>query len=325
MKRLLETALILFAFLVVSLPYGVYTLNEKGALFYNQNYKNVAYEFLAKDKMSWDEFWKGEGVEVESVTDVMLEDPGAFFSTVIANAVDHLKKDLGFEKGESQLSEGLLLWPIGILFLAGLVLLFFNHPDKRQLSFILFNVLFFGVLLLVFYNERFSLFLIPGYATIACVPLISEKYGAKNLLKNSRAGSILLALLLVWTAIESQSFNSKVIDSAPKDLRMAIEWFDRNGPKNTEGLRISARKPHIGFYTDMKYIPIPYVKNYPDFISKLKEKEVDYLFFGAMEAGTRRPVQALIDPRNAPQSDLKALYYSQNPPFVIYKVLRANK
>jgi 4-amino-4-deoxy-L-arabinose transferase-like glycosyltransferase len=50
---------ILFAgvFLLTFSPWGFYCLSEKGSFFYNENYKNIAFEVYGKEKMSWDEFW----------------------------------------------------------------------------------------------------------------------------------------------------------------------------------------------------------------------------------------------------------------------------
>ena len=59
---------------------------------------------------------------------------------------------------------------------------------------------------------------------------------------------------------------------------------------------------------------------YEELIAKLKENNVDHLYFSTMEAAMRRQFQFLLDSRqNHP--GLQVEVYFENPPAVLYKVL----
>jgi len=89
-------ASIIFAavFLITISPWGFYCLKEKGSFFYNENYKNIAYEVYGKGKISWDDFWFSESSKITSLTEVIFKDTGLFFSTVAANIADHFVNDM---------------------------------------------------------------------------------------------------------------------------------------------------------------------------------------------------------------------------------------
>jgi hypothetical protein len=66
---------------------------------------------------------------------------------------------------------------------------------------------------------------------------------------------------------------------------------------------------------------MPMADSYEEFIKKLKEANVDYLYFGIAEAGLRREFQFLIDPKgNHP--GLEVVVYFKNPPSVLYRVIK---
>lgn len=308
-KRIAASLVTVVVFFAVIAPWGFYCLQEKGSFFFNENYKNIAYEYYAKGKMSWDEFWMGQRFQANSLPGVVMKDPGAFFSKMISNVRSHLKKDLGSLVGSH----------VGVLSIAGFLLLFFNPPSRRQLTYYLFAVLFFGVLLLVFYNERFSMFLIPFYGVLGLQVFSLKNKGLGRLMENTRIGAWLILIIVIWTFLYAFKYNRKQIDAGPQDVLKVAEWIKTNVPGNREKLDITARKPHIAYYAGMNYKRLPYVKSYREFLRKLRKKDIEYIYFGVMEAQTRRPLQFLIDPRKAPP-ELKPVTFFNNPPVVLYKV-----
>jgi hypothetical protein len=147
---------------------SLYLYQEKGTAFFNQNYQNVAYEYYAKPNgISWNDYWyQGERDKFESLRDVIFSDFGGFFSQFVSNVFSHIGQDLG----------SLMGWHIGIFSLIGLILLFYHPPTKFQWAFYLANFLvFWCACLLAFYNERFSMFLIPFYAVFGVNLLYLQK------------------------------------------------------------------------------------------------------------------------------------------------------
>jgi uncharacterized short protein YbdD (DUF466 family) len=88
-----------------------------------------------------------------------------------------------------------------------------------------------------------------------------------------------------------------------------------------KGKIVAARKAHVAYYLGMKFQLMPMADSYDEFIKKLREEHVDYLYFGIAEAGLRREFQYLIDPKkNHP--GLQVVVYFENPPSVLYRVLK---
>ncbi|MBT8379716.1 MAG: glycosyltransferase family 39 protein [Ignavibacteria bacterium] len=315
-KRFVTSAIFICVFVLTFSPWGFYTLSEKGSFLYNENYKNIAYEMHGKGKIAWDEFWFKESSKITSLTDVVFEDPAVFVSKVAGNIGNHFLNDM----------EKLMGWHIGVFVILGLIFLFIRNPIKFwksvEIGYYLISLFFFGLLLLVFYSERFSLFLIPFYAVIAFHPFFSEKYKVRKFVPQ-KFGLLLVSALIIFTFVKSYSFNSLNIDSGPKELLVLQEWYDKNIPEEERGEKIAARKAHVAYYLDMEFKLIPMAENYNEFIVKLREQKADFLYFSTIEAAMRRQFQFLLNPKqNHP--GLEAVVYFESPPAVLYKVLQIN-
>jgi len=316
LKRLKATTIFIAVFILTISPWGFYTLSEKGSFFYNENYKNIAYEMHGKGKIAWDEFWFKESSKITSLKDVVFENPDVFATTVVNNIGDHFTNDM----------EKLMGWHIGVFVILGLLFLIIRNPFKnwksREIGYYIINIFFFGLLLLIFYSERFSLFLIPFYAVIAFYPFFSEKFKVRKYVPQ-KFGLLLVSALIIFTFIKSYSFNSININSGPKELLVLQKWYNQNIPDEEKGKKIAARKAHVAYYLDMKFKLLPMAESYEEFITKLREHEVDYLYFSTIEAAMRRQFQFLLNPKqNHP--GLKAVVYFETPPAVLYKVLQQN-
>jgi len=312
-ERIKASFLFAAVFLVTFSPWGFYCRNEKGSFFYNENYKNIAFEVYGKGKISWDDFWFKESSKISSFSEVIFKDTGLFLSTIVNNIADHFSSDM----------EKLVGWQLGVFVLLGLILLIISNPFKfwksQETSYYLVNIFFFALLLLVFYSERFSLFLIPFYALIAVQPFFFEKFRIAKFLPITFR-YLLLAALIIFTFVKSYSFNSENINSGPTELLTLHKWYEQNVPPEQRGKIVAARKAHVAYYLDMKFQLMPVADSYDEFITKLREEHVDYLYFGIAEAGLRREFQYLIDPKkNHP--GLEVVVYFKDPPSVLYKVL----
>ena len=313
-SRVKSSLLFVLVFIVTFSPWGFYCLSEKGSFFYNENYKNIAFEVYGKGNMSWDDFWFKESKNITSMSQVVFKDTGKFLSTVVNNVGDHFINDM----------EKLLGWQLGVFVILGLILLILSNPFKsiktRATAYYLVNIFFFGLLLIVFYSERFSLFLIPFYGLIAIQPFFKEELKLKKFLPVIFRYVLILGII-VFTFVKSYSFNSENINSGPTELLTLRDWYEKNVPDSLKGKIVAARKAHVAYYLGMKFQLMPMAESYDEFIKKLREEHVDYLYFGIAEAGLRREFQYLIDPkRNHP--GLQVVVYFENPPSVLYRVLK---
>ena len=176
------------------------------------------------------------------------------------------------------------------------------------------------MLLIVFYSERFSLFLIPFYALIAV-----QQFFRKELVISKRIpgalGILILMALFITTLSNAISTNSTRIDSGPNELLVLQKWYEQNIPENERGKKIAARKPHVAYLLNMEFSVLPLTNDYSEFIEKLRQNKVDYLYYSPIEASTRPQFKDLLNP-NIEHPGLKAEVYFNNPPSVLYKVLK---
>lgn len=296
---------LLFFFVFIS-PWGIYLLLEKGNFFYNKNYLNIAYEMFGKGNMLWDDFWNVEAQKYHSLGHVILTDPGVFISTVFNNVWKHLSIDLLF----------LIGWGVGLCFMLGFIGLWKIRPTNRQSAYYIFGASFFIVLLLVFYGERLSLFLIPVYTTFAVVPFTWELWKGSRIYN----GFIISMVLVFWASWNSFDYNKINIASGPKEIIVIANWFNKNIGDTDESKIVVCRKPHIAYYINktMKYFP--YVTSFEELERETKKLKADYLFYGLYEASIRPEFKTLLNPYSAPQW-LKPVTGTKDPPSILYKVI----
>jgi hypothetical protein len=313
-KRIKASIIFSAVFLITFSPWGFYCLSEKGSFFYNENYKNIAFEVYGKGKISWDDFWFKESSKITSLNEVIFKDAGLFLSTTLNNIADHFVNDM----------EKLLGWQLGVFVILGLILFVLSNPLKswkeQQTGYYIVNLFFFALLLIVFYSERFSLFLIPFYLVIAVQPLFIEKLRISKYLPQTFK-YVLIFGLIVFTFVKSYSFNSQNINSGPTELLTLRDWYQENVPQEEKGKIVAARKAHVAYYLNMDFKLMPMADSYGEFISKLLNENVDYLYIGMAEAGLRREFQFLIDPKSN-HPGLEVVVYFSNPPSVLYKVIK---
>jgi hypothetical protein len=307
--RLKSSAIFVGIFLAVIAPWGIYCQIQKGSFFYNRNYLNIAYEMFAKGKIGWDQYWYGEAQKFTSLTQVILADPGLFVTSLVKNTFDHAASDFDL----------LLGWQVGIFSLLGVVAFIKYRPTSRVLSYFIISAAFFGVLLLVFYGERFSMVLLPVYGVLALKSLSVPWFSKHRLWNSIQIGGVVAIILVIWTGYNSMEFNRTNIDSGPKEVLSFGSWSHQNLGDSERGKIVIARKPHIAYYLDMKLEMFPYVDSYDQLLAELRRVKASYLYFSLMEAGMRPQFQKLLDPHNAPK-ELRPLTYTTNPPAVLYKV-----
>jgi hypothetical protein len=307
--RFRTCGLFLGVFLLTIAPWGIFCLIQKGSFFYNRNYLNIAYEMFAKGKIGWDQYWYGEAQKFSSLSGVIFSDPVLFVQTLIRNLIEHGSSDMGL----------LLGWQVGVFTLIGIAVSFKYRPTARLLGYYIVGAAFFGVLLLVFYGERFSMFLLPIYMVLALKTLTLPSFAKHRFWKVMHAGGVVAIILLLWTGYSSIEFNRVNIDSGPREIVNIADWFHKQYGDSERGKIVLARKPHVAYYLDMTLEMFPYVNSYDELLAHLRKMHVSYLYFGLMEAGMRPQFQQLLDPRSAPK-ELKPLTYLANPPAVLYKV-----
>jgi len=309
--RLMGCALVLAAFALTITPWGIYCLREKGQFFYNMNYRNIAYGLYGEGAMDWDAFWGTRAEDFRSFADVFLEDPVLFLKTMASNVYEHFVSDMRDLMGAH----------LGVLVLPGIVISVFKRPKSRQAAYFALNVALFAVLLTVFYNPRFSLFLVPVYALLAMRTLL---WIGGVLPRGRRIAAVMIpviaAALVIWTAAEAYRFNKENISKGPTEILVIADWFDRNVPPEYRGDVIVARKPHIAYYLDMEFKWLPDVGTYGELMAELRKMDADYLYFSYIEAHWRPELEFLLDAEQK-YPGLMPVLFMKNPKAVLYAVV----
>lgn len=308
--RLITSAVFVAAFLAFITPWGIYCLREKGSFFYNKNYLNIAYEMFARDRIVWDQFWSVEAQRYTSLSQVIFLNVEAFVKNILNNALTHGADDIGKLVG----------WPVGVCSVLGLVALFRQHSDKRENSFLLLAAGFYGVLLLVFYSERFSLYLLPAYLALAFKALTHERLARFKFSGRLTVVRVVIAGLLVWSIVASYSYNSMNIDSGPEEILSIADVVRKSGEQVPPGSIVVTRKPHIAYYLNMQMMLFPLVRSYDELEREVRKAKASYLYFSYVEAQFRPEFKNLLDLGNAPPW-LKPIAVSNFPPAVLYKIV----
>ena len=312
-QRIKSSIAFVAVFILTIAPWGFYCLSERGSFFYNENYKNIAYELYGKGKISWDQFWFSESSSFTSLLDVIGRDPFLFISTTIGNIGENFLLDM----------EKLMGWYVGAFIILGLILLIFSNPIKNwkstETGYYLSNLFFFALLTLVFYSERFSIFLIPFYSVIATQTFFSEKFAINKRIPLKLSYLIVISLFAV-TLNNSISINSSRINSGPQELLVLQDWYDENIPESERGKKIAARKAHVAYYLGMDFVLLPMANSHEEFVEKLRQNNVDYLYISPIEAGLRKELKSLLNPKSS-HPGLKVVVYFNNPPSVLYKII----
>lgn len=290
-RRITSGCILLLLFMGVVLPWGLYCLQEQGAFFVNKNYMNVAYGLYAEGKQ-FDRFFAQHPGQFDSLIDVVTYDPIRFVREVGINVLAHLR----------HFGIGLLGWPLSVFALLGLVQAFFVRPNRDQVAYFLFGLVFFGLLTLVFYDERFFLFLIPAGLILGGCGLVysSSWFQRIRIIKTSVIAFIFVGLI-GYSGYQSYNYNKTYIPGGPIGFREAGEWFDSNIPDDIRGRRVVARKPHFAYFAKLEHVGLPLFESERAFIVYLREQDADYLFFSYVAARTRPRMASLSDPHNAPQ------------------------
>lgn len=335
-SSLLNLSKYLIVFIITILPWGIYTKIEKGEFFYNQNYLNTAYEFQ-KNKIPWDQYWQGHK-NIKSTFDVVLQDPYFFISKVFDNlyrnfvldthrllAPNNIQEALQFDETNLQTNFFTI-----IIIIAFFIYLYSNHfkntkfkllsilkiENPQKLGLLTFLIIYTLILTLIFYSERFNLFLLLFYGLVL--------FGAIDFLTNKfkLVGIIISSIFIIYVLNNSYNYNKDVISSGPEEVLLASQWINsQNLPKT----KIIARKPHIAYYTDMSFEVIPVFKTPDEFLAKLNQTDADYIFASSLEVNSRPFLQYLLDNRSLNQfpdlaKKLNIIYQNEYPFFIIYKI-----
>jgi hypothetical protein len=308
-RRIIDVSALMIGIALLVVPFGIYTLRLTGQFFYNLNYLNVAYEIYARQTIFWNDYWSTIAPYFHSYADVVAYDPVKFFSRLASNAATYAWKDLS----------SLVTLPIGILSASGLLLELRCGFTRMQAMLYLFGAMFFLVLLPVFYEERFSLFLVPFIVLFAVRFLQwigARTYFAWNWKRIARGVTLGLAL---WCFAVEITVVKNTIASEPREILLVGESFFKLNAEERRGSNIAARKPQIAYYLNLDFADWPQAGNLSEFVSGLQQSRVDFLFFRQIDVKLCPELSELLDPMKT-HKGLRPVVIVQSPLSILYRV-----
>jgi tetratricopeptide (TPR) repeat protein len=278
-------AALLFAagFLLPVLPWVIYSFTRGTGVTF-QLHHNIAYEVFARAQgIPWDTYQRTLQPQFHSLADVIARDPGAVASRMLFNLYDHLRLD----------AVSLLGWPLALCAVLGLALGLADGTLRRLWPLAPAWALLFLALVPAFYSERYSLALLPFYATAAAWLFASPRFalvlqrGPRTWLKPA------LALLPLASALAATvQLQARVLDQLPVEVLDAAQTLRALA---RPGDRVIARKAHVAFYSGVESAPFPFVGTLPDLADYARAQGARWLYFSWPEAETRPEFWYLLD------------------------------
>ena len=115
--------------------------------------------------------------QFKSIGDIILYDPVYFVRHLALNVVRHFTADLLI----------LVKVPVCLFTVIGIIMTFFLKPGVKRLVYMAFGAVYFMILTLVFYNERFVLYLLVFYLPFAVWPWTDTSFALSFVkLRNSQ-------------------------------------------------------------------------------------------------------------------------------------------
>ena len=315
-QRLLRTGAFVGGVLVVFAPWSFYTWSRGLGFFFNANHLNIAYEMFGRDTVSWDQFWEYFNPAFASFGEVVRGNVGRFVAMLARNSIEHFWWDM-----RRVLVAGTAPWvvPLSIVWLAmiayGLVRAVMMKRERAWPAIVL-GVGAYGVLVPVFYGERFSLPMVPIYAVLAATAVTG---GLRLSSKSVSLAAIpaICGVLLLWGGIATAKEEvAKLMETQPAEVGAVARAVGRSLP---EGSAVLARKPHIAYFTGTEFIRVPFLDRIEELPGIALQHHAQYLFVSAIEAALRPPLTPLLDPRNAPPFLKPIAAVSGAAPAVLYE------
>ena len=265
-------------FLAAALPWLIINAVHTGNPLTNSNYINVGYAVYGEG--NWDKYFYGGGHKIDSLVDIVRQDPGRFASVMIKNTFDHLSRDL------SELIPP--AWSIVAIF--GAVFLLIERPGRRVAGYALLWALYFLTLIPVFYGARFSLPLLAFWFLLAAWPFVSPALGKRIAGVERYFPLRTFVFLALWVPTVSQAYqwtedpgNKERVAVGPYELLPVVDFLREQGP----GQALLARKPHAAFMAKMRFVPIPEVDSPAEIRAYALKEHVRFLLVSGIELRMR--------------------------------------
>jgi hypothetical protein len=278
-----------------------------GSSFSFQLHHNIAYEVYARHNgIVWDDYQKNLQPKFHNLWDVVRLDPPRFFARMVSNVADHLGLD----------ASNLLGWPLAISAVLGVALAIASGAFAPFASFAFAGGLLFLSLVPAFYAERYSMALMPFYATYAAL-----LFGLPRFAFAVRGRGVWLKTIVATVLLASEILNSvhsqwKTFDQLPVEV---IEDARVLRSVASPGDTVIARKPHLAYHAHLAGVPFPFTNTIPELADYARQHHARWLFISWPEVETRPDYWHLLDTTGV-MPGLKPIHVTAPHPSVVYEI-----
>jgi tetratricopeptide (TPR) repeat protein len=264
-------------------PWVIYSLAQGGG-FRFQLHHDVAYEVFARPRgIPWDEYQRRMHPQFHNLWDVIARDPGAVMRRMAFNGLDHLRLD----------GRDLLGWPVAACAALGAVLAAVDGGHRRLWPVGLAGALAFLSLLPTFHSVRYSLTVLPVYASAAAWLFASPRFALSlRPARGLRLKSVLALVPLALALRSSVMTQARVLGELPVEvLPMARTLRALAAP----GDRVIARKPHLPYLSGVAGLAFPFADSLEDLARFARGQRARWLYVSWPEVQTRPRLSYLLD------------------------------
>ncbi|MEX2530706.1 MAG: glycosyltransferase family 39 protein [Gemmatimonadota bacterium] len=289
--RISYGALLLLGAVMLMGVWLAYATATGSPLYPTENYLNLAMTYFGEGDRISIESRVGVAAQFSSTLDVLLHDPVALGTQYLRDLI-YLPQRL-LQTGQTRfLTDGLMAFPIGLLALPGVVLLFLRNTDRFSLLFLVISVGHVLLLNLKTYDPRFFLFVVPILG--AGAGYLLQESSRLSLRRWQRAvGAAILLLLAIIGARASLLDARRALRADQIELSEAITGA--SGIVRADDV-VVARKMHVPFYSGAGFELFPEVDSVEDLARELRglcpQGEI-YVYFGQYEEGHRGALAGL--------------------------------
>jgi tetratricopeptide (TPR) repeat protein len=265
----------------LTVPWIAWSLAH-GGQFASQLHHNIAFDVFARPQgMVWDEYQRKLQPQFHSLWDVIRRDPIAVARRELFNVWDHLRLD----------ARVLLGWPTATCAVLGAALLVPDRGDRRLWPVWFAGALAFLALVPAFHSARYSLAILPVYATLAAAAFASPRLA---LVVGGRVWLKTLAIVvpLAFTLTVARREIAGVLQQLPieaLEAGHALESLARPGD------RVMARKPHVAWIAGIEPVAFPLTDSLEALARDARDQRTRWLFYASPEAELRPEFSYFLD------------------------------
>jgi len=195
----------------------------------------------------------------------------------------------------------LVMFPINLLALPGILLLFYKSNRTFILLFLLSTLLQISIVNFKAYDPRFFLFLVPIFGAGAglCLQKMLQEVNSRNI------RIIIFLFLIPFIVFGFYKSYPKVYNSLHSQDELFRELLQAVEKLSTQESNIVSRKPnHLSYYTNLRPFVIPMVSTEEDlkeFFQDIYNGSPIFLLFGSAEEKSRPDLKYLIFPEKSPE------------------------